>query len=343
MVSIKDIAKEVGVTPATVSMALNGKGSISLRTVEQIKEVAQRMHYVPHKAAKALKTHKSYTIGMIVGSIRNPYFQPVIAAVGEVATEHGYALVLSDARADKDMAYNALQNLQSMGVDGIVISLGFYVDQRFSDKVLELIASGIKVVSFTLSVKGSGWPLVEQVEDACIEEIVQAISNSNHHRVTLISSRIGTWLDEQRGEKMREALIRNGIDPIILHSGITIHEAEETAYAFLSEHKETEMIMAINDEVAMGVMFAARKLGIRIPQELSLAGFDGSSFTRLTTPTITTVLVPLREIGTKGTELLIHNIINNTNSQEQIFIPCSLQEGESFRMTIEGDKKRCMC
>jgi Transcriptional regulators len=180
VITIKDIANKAGVSSATVSMALNGKGNISEKTKRKLLRIAKEMNYIPSSSAKALKTNRSMTIGLVVGSLRNTYFTDIIASVEDVARHNGYDVFICDAERNLEKAGECLTALQSRGVDGIIFSLSLSITDEFSMKLRKMVDSGIKLVSLTRCVEDIGIPIVSFIDEECLRTMIERLFSNGH-------------------------------------------------------------------------------------------------------------------------------------------------------------------
>ena len=333
MVTLKDIADKAGVTTATVSMALNGKGSISSDTKKRIEKIAKAMGYSPNATAKALRTNKSKTLGLIVGSLRNEFFMDIIYAVEEYASKHGYIIFVCDAERSSEKVLKSLKALAARGVDGILISLGFYPDKALTGEIKRLVKDGIKVLSFTSAINIDCVPLVEPSESDSYFNIVEKLSSLGHKDVAVITAVEGSWLFNTRYQLVRRALEVSGLfnESLVAYAEMNTESGEETAYSLLSSHPEVTAVITLNDLTAIGTMRAASRLGLSVPDNISIVGCDGVPLSRLVSPKLSTIVMPRYDMGARGCQMMIEMI-----EDKGVLIPhgtmiaCTFQEGETI-------------
>ena len=335
MVSIKDIAMEMGVSIATVSMALNDKDQISKETKERVKETARRMGYQPSMVARALKTNHTKTIGMVVGAIANDYFLEEIAAVEDIASERGYGVFICDARASKEGALAALETLLSRNVEIIIVTAGFYLGKKFEKKLSECMENGtICVTTSENNLKGIDIPCVSQDPVQSLRDVVQKLCGYGHQKVGVLTTKEGTWLRNTRFKIMKEELQRQGIfsEDLVLPIDLGFDYAVKAAGELLSRHPEITAIFAINDIVAMGILSYAISAGIKVPEELSVIGFDGVKYSQYMNPKLTTIYAPTYDMGRFVVEKAIEALENGTDVStiEDLMIPCSVKWGQTI-------------
>ncbi len=307
MVTIKDIAKVVGCTPATVSLALNGKGSISDKMRKKVCKVAQSMDYRPSNAAISLKTKKSYTLGFIAGSLRNEFFTDIISAVEDYAALHGYSILICDGGLSVKKINQSLKTLASRGVDGVFIALGFSLDDEYSKLVKEIMNDGVKVMAFSTAAAVHGVPLLDFDIIKELNSVASRLLTLNHKNVGIISGPVGSWMNSTRFVDTKNVLANFGLfnQKFVANSNMTIEDGKVNAMELLTKHKEITAVIALNDLMAIGALEAAKELGLRVPEDLSVVGIDGISYASIVTPNLTTISIPRQELGRLGAELMI--------------------------------------
>jgi DNA-binding LacI/PurR family transcriptional regulator len=339
MVSIKDVAKEVGVTPATVSMVVNGSTRISKKTSAKVQEVIKKLGYIPSSAAKTLKTHHSHTIGIIVGSLKNEFFMDIIAAVEDVCSSRGYELFVCDAKMSGEQALKSLRALRSRNVDGILLSFGFCVGQEFKATLEDYKTHGLQLLSFTDAV--GNIPLVTYESKDALWNMLEKVYALGHRKFGVLGPRREeAWLNEVRGSIIRKFLLeKDAYDPALVgETMMSIKNGRESALQLLRAHPEITVLICVNDVVAVGALQAAKELCLRVPEDLSITGFDGIPFTQLTTPRITTICTPRYEMGRLGTTVLLDAVDGvREPSDKSEFIPSILMPGESIAGPRKGN------
>lgn len=332
MVTIKDIAKRLSVTPATVSLALNDKGRVSEEMRSLIKSVANEMGYVPSIAAKAMRTRQSKTIGVVVGTINNEFFINEIQAISDVATQNGYSLFICDAGHDKKKATSNIKALRSRGVDGIIISFGFYAGEDFLSEVRTCISEGIRVMTLTNAVSNPDIPSVFFSSEEQVDEVVRRIVDLGHREIGCLTTEEGSWLDRNRFQIVKTSLESHGIfkEKNVIGFDIFNGEIGKNTRELLEKNPDISAIIAINDYVAIQAQKTLLEIGKKIPEDISVVGFDGIASTEYVTPTITTVATPI-EIGTVVAEKMIQWLEGHEGSQpEDTILPCTIKWGSSL-------------
>lgn len=340
MVTIKDIATKLDVSPAAVSLALNGKGRVSEEMRALIKETADEMGYVPSIAAKAMRTRHSNTIGVVVGTINNEFFIKEIQAISDVASERGYSLFICDAGHDSRQATENIKALRARGVDGIIISFGFYAGDDFIKEVMTCIGEGIRVISLTNSVTGEEIPTVHFSSKEQIDEVVGRLVELGHREVGCLTSEKDTWLDKNRFTVFRTSMEKLGIykEENVVRFDIFEGSVGEKVRLLLDRNPNISAIFAINDYVAVQAHKAILEMGKRIPEDISIVGFDGIASAEYVTPSITTIATP-EKIGTSAANNLIEWLEAPENGQpEDVLLPCTIRWRGSLDINRKTEK-----
>lgn len=332
MVTIKDIAQKLGVTPATVSLTLNGKGRVSEEMRSLIKKTADEMGYTPSLAAVSMRTRQSRTIGVIVGTINNEFFIREIQAISDVAVKRGYCLFICDAGKDREKARENLRALRARGVDGIITSFGFYTGESFNDEIRTCLENGIKIITLTSSVTIDEIPSVTFSSKEQIECLIDRLVELGHTHIGCLTAEKGSWLDENRFTILREVMTEKGVfnEDEVLYFNIFDGRIGEHTESLLTKKRDITALIAINDYVAIQAEKKVLKMGYNVPGDISIAGFDGIDSTEYLTPSIATIVTP-DIIGTIATEKLINWIENpDEGMPENEVIPCTVRWGESL-------------
>lgn len=332
MVTIKDIAKRLGVTPATVSLALNGKGRVSSVKRAEIRAVAEEMHYVPSNVAQTMRTKQSKTIGVLVGTIHNEFFVDEISAISDVLSERGYSLFICDAHRNVEIAAKSISALRSRGVDGIITTFGFDANEAMISEIKTCVTNGIKVFTLTTGIDLPEVPLVNfSFRDQFVEVLSNLVENG-HRNIGCLTVQKGEWLDTNRFELFQKEMKSLNVfkEEYVYRIDIFKDDAKEVVRHLLLDHPEITAIIGINDYVAIHAMKGILGMGLKIPEDISLVGFDGIEGTQMVTPSITTIKTP-HELGTIIAEKLLDSIEDpNYICPHKFTVPCSIIWGDSI-------------
>lgn len=306
----KDIARLVGVSQAAVSQVLSRKpgAMVAEGTRERIFSAARDLAYTPDPAARSLRTGKTQTIATLIPDITNPFYPAFQLGVQGVADAHEHDLILynTDSAAAKER--KSLASLAMRRVDGAIVVL-FHTSSRFLAPLLE---AGTPVVRLTASApRDTEWPLDSLYlnNEAAARAAVTFLIERGHERIGLITADVGPGRERARG--YHAALLAAGFTPqprLTRSTDFTFEGGREAARALLEGTARPSAIFAANDLMALGVMAAAHDLGLSIPQDLAVVGFDDLLAASLVTPALTTVTQFSQRLGRRAAEMLFERL-----------------------------------
>ncbi len=333
MISLKDISEACGVSIATVSKALNDHSDIGKDTKERVRKVAEQLGYHPNAAAQALKTNKSNNIGVLFvdeanSGLTHDYFNHVLDSFKKKAEKEGYDITFinGDRSANNRMSY--LAHAIYRGFDGVVIAC-----VEFSDpQVDELIKSSIPVVTIDHSFYNRIAIMSDNIKG--IHDLVTYVYEQGHRKIAYVHGHENTAVTQSRmGSfyKTTQELNLRIPDEYILESPYrNIEEAYKATNKLLDLENPPTCILYSDDFATFGGYNAIRERGLRIPQDISVAGYDGIEIARRISPLMTTIVQDTDKIGRLAASKLI-DLINNPKGTliEQITVPGKLEKGES--------------
>lgn len=323
MPTIRDVAREAGVSVTTASRALNGRGELSPEKRARVLEAAARLNFVPSAVARALVSGKTKTLGMVITDNASPVYAEIVKGVEEAAKRAGFSLLLCNSADSQDQALECLALFQAKQVDGILLT-PVQSDRR---DVEFLRQAGIPHV---LLLRHFGDPETDAVVTDNVAGGRLATSHlieRGHTRIAHIAGPAHTSSAQGRLAGYLAALAEHGLssDPaLIRHAPYTVAGGYQAALPLLSAPQRPTAVFAANDLIAIGVMKAARELGLRIPDDLALVGGDNIELAEYLEVPLTTFHQPGREIGARGAELLLARLLGDRESAEQIVLPTEL-------------------
>ncbi|MEI8158927.1 MAG: LacI family DNA-binding transcriptional regulator [Burkholderiales bacterium] len=322
--TVHHIAAVVGVSPMTVSRALSGKGFVAKATRSRVLTAAEAVGYVPNISAKVLKKARTNVIGMLVTELRSPHIAQVVAAVGFAARRAGQDLFICLAAEDSsEQTPSSLKHLMSGICDGLLMAL-----PKSPKPTLELIArSGIPTVLLNYELGNSKMAVVRGDNYWVAREAIEHLLNLGHKRIAFIAGSSFSGQSPERERAYVDALVAAhvAIDPALIVQG-EFHQTVGFARALelLALSDRPTAIFAANDEMALGVIDAARQLGLQIPADLSLIGFDDIPAASYVFPGLSTVRQAVDEIAFAGVRALMRQIDTKTMTTEQITLASQL-------------------
>lgn len=332
MVSLKDIAKACGVSVATVSKAINDHSDISRETKERIRETANQMGYRPNAAAQALKTNRSNNIGVLFvdaanSGLTHDYFNHVLDSFKRTAEDNGFDITFINGAKNSMNNMSYLSHAIYRGFDGVVIAC---VD--FSDpQVDELIKSNIPVVTIDHLFNNRIAVVSDNIRG--MKDIVDYVYEMGHRKIAYVHGDESS-VTQSRLSSFYKTLEEHGIevnDDYVVSAPYRNTEASFKATEKLLDLPEPPTcILYPDDFAAFGGMNAIRQRGLKIPEDVSVVGYDGIEIARRISPILTTLVQDTEKIGSIAANKLI-NLINNPKSTliEQIIVDGTIEKGES--------------
>lgn len=328
--TIRDVARRAGVSVSTVSYVMNGTGPVADRTRSRVLAAIREVGFEPNQAARSLKRGSAAAIGLIVPDLRNEFFALVAEGVQDVAFSRDVLVVLcsSDANIERETSYARL--LRRRRVDGVVYLSGTGVSPG---ALFELAERG-PVVFVDELIAGLDVPFVGSDNRRGARAVAEHVLDRGHRRLAVIGGPAALWTAEQRLAGYREALAGAGLDPDSVPVVLGDYRQESgyrLSLALLTDgpgQRPTALLCA-NDLMAIGALQYCREAGIRVPEELSVVGFDDIPVAPLLSPPLTTVRQPAREMGRQATELLLSRLQAPSPALERTLLPVELRVRES--------------
>lgn len=304
----KDVAHKAGVSRSTVSYVLNDqtdlKVPISAETRQRVLEAIAELGYEPDARAQALRLGHTKIVGVIMPVIQNPFFWQILSGISDALQEAGYSLHLSYHPQDSQQEANTIRELSRERVDGFILLASVkYLLPRLTDYLRE---AGRPVVEITAS-KAEFDHVIHGYFDGT-RALMTHLFELGHQRIGFI---YGVTQDVQGFDRLlvyRDMLAEAGLEPFEVRCGVTLEDAYQAAYAVLQQPDCPTALLVINDMLALAVMRAASDLGLAIPGDLSVAGFDDIPFSSYTIPRLTTVSGKAEESGRAGVQLFLNRI-----------------------------------
>ncbi|CCQ96497.1 Transcriptional regulator, LacI family [[Clostridium] ultunense Esp] len=329
MASIRDIAKRAGVSVSTVSRTLNNYSDVSKETREKILRIARELNYFPNAVAKSLVQKKTYTIGIFFGNKVNsgfdhPFFLDVISAVREVVGNAGYDLLIFTNKNKERATYTTLCRERS--VDGVVLLLTGEGKKK-TETLTELQESDIPCVAIDIPMEGRVCTYVESDNYHGSKEAMSHLFDLGHERIAFIGGDeiSKTSFDRLRG--YQDALMERkiGFNPTYVQLGYFSREKAYTATKeIMLKHPEITAFFAASDEMAFGVIDALTELGYKVPEDVSVVGFDDIKEAKTFSPPLTTVRQDKYGLGSEAAGLLLKFIENPEPEIHPVVLPCKL-------------------
>lgn len=309
-VTIKDIAKAVGVSPSTVSRALKDHPDISLETKKAINDLAEKLNYQPNTIALSLRQSKTNTIGIVIPEIAHFFFSTVISGVEDIAHEAGYNVIIAQSNESYDREVNNSNALYNSRVDGIMVSISRETDNY--DHFSTLLQRKVPLVFFDRTCNGVNASKVIVDDEQGAYEATTHLIEQGCKRIAHLAGPRNLAISKNRLNGYKAAIADNKYmidDRIIKVCGLgTYEEAEHITNELLDSRLPPDAIFANNDVAAYGAMTAIKKRDLRIPEDVAIVGFSNWRFSELIEPGLSSVTQPGFKMGQESAKLLIKQI-----------------------------------
>ena len=318
-VTIKDIAQEAGVSPQTVSRAINDKGEISPQTRDRILRIAERLGYRPNSIARSLATRRTQNIGLVVPDVANPFFASTARGIEDAAQQSSYNIFLCNTDENVDREMNAIHSLEAQRVDGIILC-----SSRLSEPQLVRLAERYQplvLVNRQIAHPQTGYVVVDDARGSA--EAVRYLLQLGHRKIGLLAGPRTSHSGRLRLEGYQGAMRAHGY-PVPAtwqeHCPPQVEGGRTAARAVLQRAPELTALLAYNDLVAVGALRACRDMGVGVPQEVAIVGCDDVPLAALVSPGLTTVHIPTYNLGQKAMGLLLHMMGDENGQPEPIVV-----------------------
>jgi LacI family transcriptional regulator len=294
--TIYDIAKRAGVNPSTVSRALSTPGRLNEKTEARIRKAAEELNYQANPFARALPTGKTKMIGLVISDITNPVFFDAVRGAESIASEHGYTLVLAESQESSEVESQVVNRILP-AVDGLIM-----VTTRLSDEDIKKIGQRKPVVLMNRQVSGIT-NVVPEIQPG-ISDALDHLHDFGHKHLAYLGGPRNSWMSNRRWSLLMKGAVKRGMTIVeIGPNAPTLEGGRQTVERILASGATA--IIAYNDLMAIGVLRALKEREVNVPNDLSLVGFDNIFGSDFTSPSITTVAMPLSSVGDEAVRALL--------------------------------------
>ena len=308
-VTIKDIAKELGLSTSTVSRALRDSHEISHDTKKMVMEYAEKINFKPNRIAQSLKDHKSMSIGVIVTEIANSFFSQVINGVESIAHNNGYTVIIAQSMESADRELLSLQHLTSSSIDGLIISVS--TESKNFHYLKELHEKGMPIVFVDRAIDHieTHKVIVDNFKGAY--KATKHLIDKGKKNIAILSNDIGLSISRDRMAGYEAALTDHNLpikETMIKYcnlGGMKYAEVEEAMKELMRRRIKPDAIFAGSDKLTIGCLRFLKERKIKVPDEVAVIGFSNTDLTDLIDPPLSVVRQPAFEMGEAATELLL--------------------------------------
>ncbi|MDR1149164.1 MAG: LacI family transcriptional regulator [Spirochaetaceae bacterium] len=333
MVSIKDIAKQAGMSPSTVSRVVNGKKYVNPAKRDKILKLIEETGYVPNNAARSMVLRRSFTVGIVVPDTFNMFQRQLFSIIERHLYSFGYHTLFFFVKFDGSSEEEFLNRVRSEKLDGIIM-LHEIQGNRFYDYITR---TKLPIVTATFS--RSQISSIHVNEEQASFDGVSHLINLGHRKINMITGREFSF-GRQRTEGFFHALESMGIDRDETRVVFVKHYTAEFGMYGMRElllrNKDFSAIFAATDELAIGAIRVLRDEGLRVPEDVSVVGFDDIEISDFYLPRLTTIRQPLDEIGGQAALILHRHICGANGAIAELLLPYKLIIRESTAIPISG-------
>lgn len=327
-ITINDVARAAGVSRQTVSRAMNDKGEISPETKERVLTAVRELGYQPNRAAQSMVTRRTRTIGLIFSDILNPFFPEVIRGIQDIARENDYNVFLCNTDDQPEIEDKTLNSLVANGVDGIIILGSSLPDEklsRFADNFHPLVITNRFVNHPNINLI-----IVDNIRGGALA--ASHFIEHHHTAVGAITNENQPFGEVRRMQGFRDTLAQYNLpsdNSIIASGAATISGGYSATKRLLAQAPHLTGIFTYNDLMGLGAIRACHDLGLNIPQDVAIIGFDDIHLTSIVSPSLTSIRVDKYAMGSKAINRLLEMLENPLKDYPNIEMPVELIVRES--------------
>ena len=334
-----DVARLAGVSRATVSFVINnqtgGRVPISEETRQRVLNAVAELHYVPDARAQALRSGSTKTIGLIIPDIHNPHFWEIADGVEKEAYAAGYHILLSSIPPENDQAEDIFENLSHRRIDGLIMVPSFIYQSKEAQKTLaHLLKRRVPIVGIMADHGDKSYSFDRVISDYrdTTTEAMEHLLALQHKRIALIYGIAIPELGEDRLIAYKVSLKAAGlpIDPnLIIQCGPAIEDSYQATRQLFALPTRPTALLAINDFLAIGALRAIKDLGLNVPEDVSLIGYDNVPLAKYLVPRLSSASKDGEKMGQKAVQLLLARLQDPDIPQQEIRLPARLILRES--------------
>ena len=313
--TMKDIANRTGLGLATISSYFNG-GNVREKNRIKIEEAIEELHYEVNEVARGLKTNATKTIGVVIPELNNTFCAEIITGMEDVLRSHGYATIVCDCRTDRKLEREAVEFLTRKRVDGII---NMPVDGE-GNHLKKFRKTGKPVVLIDRSIQGLVCDSVLVDNQKAAEDAVNIFLEKGHRSIGIIGGPEDIFTAQERLKGYCKALEHAGIqvrDSLISHGDYTIQGGVRELEKLVRDNPDMTAVFVTNYEMTMGAIIGINELGISIPEQLSVIGFDNLQFARACNPKLTVVSQPTEEIAHKVAGIILNRLEQGKDEKQE--------------------------
>ena len=320
--TIKDVAREAGVSVATVSRVWNEAAFVSPETRQRVAAVATRMGYSPHGAARSLITRTTHTLGVLLPDLYGEFFSEIIRGIDHTAQAAGYHILVSSSHDSKDEIDAALRSMRGR-VDGMIIMSPDLEAQQ----TLHALQGSFPVVLLNGGAESKAFDTITIENHEGAREMALHLVARGHTRIAMICGPRRNYDAAERLRGYQSALTESGIalaESLVVQGDFSELAGHRAVKQLLDLQHRPTAIFAANDSMAIGALSALREAGLRVPEDIAVAGFDDIPMARYMNPPLSTVHVDISKLGERAAALLLSSLHQGPRPREQLQLSTTL-------------------
>jgi LacI family transcriptional regulator len=332
----EDIANKLNVSRITVSKALRNHPDISIEMKEKVKKAVEEMGYSPNLIAKQLTLRKTFTIGIVIPDLENSFFAYLIDSIIDTATERDYHIILTVSREKQEIEKQNILNLIGMRVDGLLVCVSQLTTSPDVFKYAKKI--GIPLVFFDRAIKNIGFSYVVFDDQSGTTDAINQIVKEGYKKIAHFAGYDNINIGRERRDSFQSALRRNEVSvkkEWIIEGGYEIEDGYKAFEKLNSTGNLPDVILAVNDRVALGAYKAIKKEGITIPDDIGIIGYGFDETAQFFSPTLSIINQDPRIMGRLAANLLIDEILGGSAKP-----PSEILIDEDFKWNNSISKKK---
>ena len=323
MAQIRDVSKLAGVSPATVSRAFSDPGKLSAETLKKVLAAAEELNYKPSSLAQLFRVKRTNTVLVMVPDIANVLFARVVSGIERIAADNGYNLLVIDTKDNKDVESAGIEMVETYRADG-VIQLGERALRWLHRDAEKCTIPFVHAIGTGLD---ESYPTVTINNQAAAESMANYLLSLGHRKIGVLAGIKGRLVTQHRLDGFRAAMNAFGVtldEGLVEYGAYSLSGGAQSAQRLLSRRRDATALLAMSDEIAIGAIRTAQDLGLRLPEDLSITGFDNIEFGKYCEPPLTTVMQPAERIGEVAMTLMCGVLRDELQGEIHPLLPTEL-------------------
>jgi LacI family transcriptional regulator len=338
MPTIRDVAKQAGVSPITVSRVVNNSGYVGKETKKRVQAAIRQLGYVPNTLARSLRSRRTCTLALVLTDITNPFWTTVARGAEDAASQAGFSMMLGNTDESEEKQDRYLTALLEKQIDGIL----FVPAGNANAAIRKLKRQDVPVVVLDRRITGAKADVVRCDSDGGAYKLTQLLLSLGHRRIAVLSGPRSISTAEDRVRGYQRAFAEHGmpIQPELMqYGGFTVESGVEMARGALTLSPRPTAIFAGNNFIAIGALKVLQEFGVRVPEDIALVGFDDLPANLTIDPFLTVARQPAYEMGSRAAELLLARLTGTAPREfQEVVLPTEVEIHRSSGSPTPAEK-----